>query len=81
MVRARVDELVDPARRFTVIGPSGYRGPGFDVDGLFVWGFTAKLLEAVLDLAELSRPWDESLTRPLPQEMLTAALRDRSRRQ
>jgi len=80
VVRARIDDLVDPARRFTVIGPSGYRGPGFDVDGLFVWGFTAKLLESVLDLAGLSRPWDAAVVRPLPEEMLTAALRDRARR-
>ncbi len=28
-----------------------YRGPGFEVDGLFVWGFTAMLLSSLFDLA------------------------------
>ena len=40
--------------------PSGYGGPAFEVDGLFVWGFTAGLLGRVLELAGLDRPWDAS---------------------
>lgn len=69
VVRAPIDRLVDPAYRFTVTHPSGYSGPGFDVDGLFVWGFTAGLLDRVLDIGGLSRPWDSSVRRPLPQEV------------
>lgn len=69
VVRAPIDRLVDPAYRFTVTHPSGYSGPGFDADGLFVWGFTAGLLDRVLDIAGLSRPWDRSVRRPLPQEV------------
>ncbi|HEV7195115.1 MAG TPA: CoA pyrophosphatase [Pedococcus sp.] len=65
-VRAPLADLLDPSSRFTVTHPSGYRGPGFDVDGLFIWGFTAGLLSAVLDFGGLTVPWDRSLERPLP---------------
>lgn len=65
VVRVRVTDLVDPANRFTaVFGP--YRGPGFEAEGLFVWGFTAMLLSTVLDLSGLARPWDEDHERELP---------------
>ena len=61
-----VAELVDPANRFTVHHPSGYRGPGFAAAGLFVWGFTAGVLDAVLRMGGWTRPWDASATRPAP---------------
>ncbi|WP_338016632.1 NUDIX hydrolase [Segeticoccus rhizosphaerae] len=67
VVRAPLRELTDPARRFTVTHPSGYVGPGFEVDGLFVWGFTAGLLSKVLELAGLDREWDHTVRRPLPE--------------
>lgn len=70
VVRAPLRELTDPARRFTVTHPSGYVGPGFEVDGLFVWGFTAGLLSKVLELAGLDRDWDRSVRRPLPEWLL-----------
>lgn len=66
-VRAPVAHLLDPAARFTVTHPSGYRGPGFEVDGLFVWGFTAGLLSAVLDFGGMTLPWDRGVERPLPE--------------
>lgn len=69
--RVPVAQLVDPARRFTVTHPSGYSGPGFDAGGLFVWGFTAMLLGAVLDLAGLALPWDPSVRRPIPERVLS----------
>lgn len=58
-----------PDRRFTVTHPSGYRGPGFEVEGLFVWGFTAMLLSTLLDVAGLAPPWDESVERELPERL------------
>lgn len=61
-----VAALVDPERRFMVKGPSGYVGPGFEVAGLFVWGFTAQLLTVLLDIGGVARPWDESARRRLP---------------
>ena len=41
---------VDPANRFTVTHPSGFKGPAFDIDHLLLWGFTAGLLSRFLDL-------------------------------
>ena len=64
--RLPVTELIDPANRFTVQHPSGYRGPGFEVAGLFIWGFTAGLLDRLLRLAGWERPWHRELTRPVP---------------
>lgn len=74
VVRVRVADLVDPTRRFTaVFGP--YRGPGFDVGGLFVWGFTAMLLSSVLELGGLALPWDEEDERPLPERVRSPWMR------
>ncbi|MGI8762283.1 MAG: NUDIX hydrolase [Jatrophihabitantaceae bacterium] len=64
-----IAELVDSANRFRVRHPSGLVGPGFDVQGMFVWGFTAVLLDALLSLAGWNRPWDESRERPLPERI------------
>lgn len=64
VVQPSIASLVDPAARFQVRHPSGFTGPAWDVDGLLVWGFTAGLLDTVLDLAGLTRPWrDEAPTR------------------
>ena len=76
--RVAVAELLDPARRFTVAHPSGYRGPGFEAGGLFVWGFTALLLGAVFDLAGLSHPWDAKVERPIPEHVLSDWMRNRT---
>jgi len=64
--RVAVRELVRPDNRFTVRHPSGFTGPGFAVDGLFVWGFTAGLLDRLLRLAGWEQPWDRTRSRPLP---------------
>ncbi len=61
-----VADLVEPANRFTVKGPSGYVGPGFDVADLFVWGFTAQLLAVLIEAAGIDVPWDETVRRRLP---------------
>jgi 8-oxo-dGTP pyrophosphatase MutT (NUDIX family) len=64
--RVPLRELLLPANRFTVAHPSGYSGPGFAVDGLFVWGFTAGLLDRLLRFAGWEQPWDARVVRPLP---------------
>jgi len=76
VVRVPVEALVDPAHRFSVVHPSGVLGPGFDVAGLFVWGFTAMLLSALLDVAGLSRDWDPGRTRPIPDHVITSWTRE-----
>jgi 8-oxo-dGTP pyrophosphatase MutT (NUDIX family) len=65
VARVPLADLVDPANRFRVRHPSGYVGPAFGVAGMVVWGFTAGLLDAVLEAAGLTRPWDDRDVRPL----------------
>lgn len=61
-----VTDLVDPTHRFEVHHPSGRSSPGFEAAGLFIWGFTALLLDAVLDIAGWSVAWDHTVIRPVP---------------
>jgi 8-oxo-dGTP pyrophosphatase MutT (NUDIX family) len=57
VVRVPVAELADPANRVRVQHPSGRTGPGFEVAGMLVWGFTAGLIDRLLALAGWARPW------------------------
>ena len=66
VARVPLAELTDPANRFRVSHPSGYIGPAFAVADMVVWGFTAGLLEAILEAAGLAEPWNERDVRPLP---------------
>ena len=61
-----ISELTDPANRFRVVHPSGWVGSGFEASGLFIWGFTAGLLDQLLTLGGWAQPWDEAQQRPLP---------------
>ena len=65
-----VPHLIDPATRFSVTHPSGFVGPGFDLDHLLLWGFTAVLISELLEFAGLSRPWDPDVLKPLPERYL-----------
>jgi 8-oxo-dGTP pyrophosphatase MutT (NUDIX family) len=73
--RVPVAELVDPANRCRVRVSSGYAGPAFTVRGMLVWGFTAAVLDGLLELAGWAVPWDHGDVRPLP-----ARARELSRR-
>ncbi len=68
--RIPIEALVDPANRFIVTHPMGYRGPGFEVDGLFIWGFTAGVLDRLLDMGGFASVWDETTERLLPERYL-----------
>lgn len=67
--RVRLADLLDPANRVTARHPSGYLGPAFTVQGMFVWGFTAGLLSRVLDLAGLAQPWQRERVVDLPADV------------
>jgi len=69
--------LTDPAHRARVSHPSGYTGPGFEVNGQLIWGLTAHLLDGVLDLAGWQRPWDRRRVVPIPARYLTDSRPDR----
>ena len=75
VLQPTVDSLVDPARRFQVHHPSGFVGPAWDVDGLLVWGFTAGILDRILDLSGLSPGWDRTALRDLPEAQLPRSFR------
>lgn len=71
VLRVPVVDLVDPANRATARHPTGYHGPAFTVADHLVWGLTAHLLAAVLDLAGWTTPWDVDRKVEIPARYLT----------
>ncbi|MBA8793987.1 8-oxo-dGTP pyrophosphatase MutT (NUDIX family) [Friedmanniella endophytica] len=75
--RVPVAWLTDPARRGRVRHPSGYVGPAFEIGPAdrpaepLVWGLTAHMVDAVLDLAGWTRPWDRDRMLPIPDRHLS----------
>jgi len=70
--RLPVSELVDPANRLRIRHPSGYVGPAFDVRDLLVWGFTAGIINTLLELGGWAGPWDQSRVLELPASAVSA---------
>jgi 8-oxo-dGTP pyrophosphatase MutT (NUDIX family) len=68
VARVPLAQLAEPANRFRVRHPSGYVGPGFAVGGLFVWGFTAGLLDRLLAMTGWEHPWDPERYRQVPPD-------------
>lgn len=66
VARVPIAKLVDPVNRFRLRHPSGQVGPAFRVDDLLVWGFTAGVLDCLLDLGGWARPWNADDVRDLP---------------
>lgn len=66
VARLPVAELVDPANRLQVRHPSGWVGPAFQARGMLVWGFTAGVLAALLEMAGWARPWRTDRVVDLP---------------
>lgn len=56
VVTVPVAELAAPGNRCRVRLSSGSTGPAFTVGGMVVWGFTASVLDVVLELAGWVRP-------------------------
>lgn len=62
-----ISELIDPERRFSVVHPSGWRGPAFEIGTeVPLWGFTAGIVARLFDQLGWAQPWDESVERDLP---------------
>jgi len=66
VARVPVGELADPANRGQVQLSNGYLGAAFRVADLLVWGFTAGLVDILLDLGGWSVPWDRDRIFELP---------------
>ena len=75
--RVELEALADPANRVMCRYPSGHSGPAFVPGDLFVWGFTALLVERLLELGGWAREWDTTRLVDLPDRMREAAYRDR----
>ena len=68
--RVAMSDLADPANRAQALHPSGFRGPAFLLPDLFVWGFTAQLLDEILDRGGWARPWNRQRVVEIPVEYL-----------
>lgn len=71
--RTPLEELLDPENRVTVSHPVGYSSPGFLIGAekdVLLWGFTAGLITRLFDFVGLTREWDTSVVRELPDYML-----------
>jgi 8-oxo-dGTP pyrophosphatase MutT (NUDIX family) len=68
VARVPLAQLLDPENRFTSVfrrGRQAFRGPAFDVHGTIVWGFTAMLLDDILETTGWARPWDAGRERDI----------------
>ena len=60
------DAVCVRGRTASLLTGHGYIGPAFEVGGMLVWGFTAGLLDRLLELAGWAQPWDPARVRDLP---------------
>ena len=70
VLQLRISQLSDPVNRVTATIPGGYRGPGFQLGDLFIWGMTAHLLDVTLRVAGWERSWDRDREVPVPGRFL-----------
>ncbi|GAB3705344.1 NUDIX hydrolase [Mariniluteicoccus flavus] len=73
--RIGLDRLADADLRWTAVHPAGYRGPAFVIDDLFIWGLTAHLVDALLELGGWQAPWDRTRSREVPERFLRGSPR------
>jgi 8-oxo-dGTP pyrophosphatase MutT (NUDIX family) len=50
VARLPIEDLASPENRLRVRHPCGFTGPAFQVHGMLVWGFTAGVISALLEL-------------------------------
>jgi 8-oxo-dGTP pyrophosphatase MutT (NUDIX family) len=67
--RVPVAHLLDPANRYSLHHPSGFVGPAFVLDDLFVWGFTGGILSRLFAFVGWEKPWDVERYTELPEHM------------
>lgn len=67
IIHQPIRPMLDPSNRFSVDHPSGWRGPAFEIGtDVPLWGFTAGVLSRLFERLGWAQPWDDSVTRPLP---------------
>ncbi|MDR0487898.1 MAG: CoA pyrophosphatase [Propionibacteriaceae bacterium] len=62
-----LSELADPVHRVTARFRIGYTGPAWQMGDLFLWGFTARLVDILIDLGGWYQPWDKSRIVDVPK--------------
>ncbi|MET1132165.1 MAG: CoA pyrophosphatase [Aeromicrobium sp.] len=68
VLRTPLDLMLDPDRRFSIVHPSGWTGPAFDIGAnVPLWGFTAGIIARLFERLGWERPWDATRTRPIPE--------------
>ncbi|MRJ75384.1 NUDIX domain-containing protein [Aeromicrobium sp. SMF47] len=68
VIHQPIRSLVDPLNRFSVRHTSGWMGPAFEVGTpMPLWGFTAGVISRLFERLGWEQPWDDSVTRPLPE--------------
>ena len=75
VLRVPVSALVAPRNRSSWRHSSGRTGPGFSVlgvegDELYVWGFSAYVLDAVLEAGAWTLPWERTRFVEIPSRFL-----------
>jgi 8-oxo-dGTP pyrophosphatase MutT (NUDIX family) len=75
--RVPIADLLDPANRYTLRHPSGFIGPAFVLDDLFVWGFTGGILSRLFAFVGWEKPWDVERFTELPEHMEERLWRNR----
>ncbi len=67
--QVRIEDLLDPSNR-NMWRLGRFTGPGFRLGDLYVWGFTAHLLDGLFDLLGWTVPWDASQIGSVPDRFL-----------
>ena len=78
--RVSIKALADARNRISCLHPSGFTGPAFTVDKLYIWGFTAGLLDKTLTMGGWAQRWDPANVVPLPDRLVEAAWRNEGQR-
>ena len=65
--RWTIQALADPSHRVTWSLGAGRTGPAWQFGEFFLWGFTAKLVDRVLELGGWTQPWDSERVVPVPR--------------
>lgn len=75
--RVPISDLLDPANRYMLRHPSGFMGPAFVLDDLFVWGFTGGIIDRFFAFVGWEKPWDVERYTELPEHMVERIWRGR----
>lgn len=71
--RVPLEQLLDPAHRFTVRHPLGWAGPAWMIGperDVLLWGFTAGVIDKLFDFVGWTRPWDAEVVKRLPDHQV-----------